>query len=108
MKKLFLAGALFLATGAARATTMLPPIEYDHPYDGELKFVTDLDQDTIGRMCGPKTSVACILGGGKLSYAYAAKECWIALAKQEEIDRLWIEPGNGHPPRNWSLQRLAS
>jgi hypothetical protein len=69
---------------------MLPPLEYDHPYDGELKFITDLDQDTIKRMCGPKTSVACILGGGKLSYAYAAKECWIALARQEEIDRLGL------------------
>jgi hypothetical protein len=87
VKKTLLTGiaALFLATGTAHAApTMLPPLEYDYSYDGELKFIIDLDRDAINRMCGPKTSVACILGGGKLSITYTAKECWIALVRQEE------------------------
>ena|SRR5215831_1436582 len=70
-KKLLLTSiaALFLATGAANTPLMvleLPPLEYDHPYKGDLVIIDDVKwqerQDRCGSNSDPQGRwyVACI------------------------------------------------
>jgi hypothetical protein len=69
MKKLLLTGVtvLFLATGAAHAAekrqvrylNILPPVEFDKPYTGELEIVRFATSQEIKAVCKGSSEYAC-------------------------------------------------
>jgi hypothetical protein len=74
MKKLFLTSvaALFLATGAVRAgddqkfprVRILPPVEFDHPFEGDLKLIRYATEEEVIKACNRKR-IACAKPDGK-------------------------------------------
>jgi hypothetical protein len=89
---LTLALALLVAASAATAAAgerLVPPKEYDHPFDGELIEVTALDQDNVRRWCPtakfPRWALGCMpeLRPGR---------CWIVLAPDDVIKAAGFPP----------------
>jgi hypothetical protein len=50
---------LLTATPAGAAVALLPPAQYDHPFDGTLTVLEDLDPEEVSRLCGGSGNIAC-------------------------------------------------
>jgi hypothetical protein len=83
MTKHVLAAIGILATTyPAQAQRVIPPEEYDHPYDGPVKIWRSADQDYIKSKC-PASIFPYHLGcGGRKS---ATGECHILMADDDTI-----------------------
>ncbi len=79
------AGSAHAQTMTPRNSAVLPPLEYDHPYQGEL-IVTVVGKEHMAVMC-PKTSLMIALGCTRLGPAAGLPEgtCQIILANDEII-----------------------
>jgi hypothetical protein len=80
---------------------VVPPPEFDHPYDGVLKVTTARDQNHVRELC-PDAKFSPHIGALGCAHVQIGS-CWIILAPDAatQIGRA------GPAPRDRALQRLA-
>jgi hypothetical protein len=81
---LTLALALIVTPAAAEPLYVLPPMEYDHPYGGELTIHLAKDQAEVRATC-PNSKFPPIGALGCALLHPNGKQCWIVLAPDADI-----------------------
>jgi len=106
VKTAFLAGVAALSVLSASAAhaqgtpVLLPPVEYDHPYSGDLLIIDDVKWQTLRDNCGPiyrDAPGAAFLSG--CAHVYPGK-CVILIAEQRTISTM----AGAHP--SWSYDNI--
>jgi hypothetical protein len=77
------------ATAAAEGPRLIPPPEYDHPYDGELITFPARDQNHVREIC-PRTKFPPM---GALGCTILQKgTCWLVMAPDVDILKAGFPP----------------
>jgi hypothetical protein len=80
-KHILAAIGLLAITYPAQAQNVIPPVEYDHPFAGEVKIWRSSDQDYIKSKCPPSLFPYHLGCGGRRSNG----ECHILMADDATI-----------------------
>jgi hypothetical protein len=86
----WLAGIPWLITPAA-GQAVIPPAEFDHPFDGPLTVTVVKDIETVNKLCNnPKAGLGCAI---TMNFGKSAPSSWPRMTSSE--------PGDG-PPKSSS------
>ena len=75
--------ALAALSTPAMAQAVIPPAEYDYPFEGPVTVITVKDIDTVNKMCNnPLAGLGCARIMETRDYG---KICWIVMAHDDVI-----------------------
>jgi hypothetical protein len=88
MKQILAVIGILATTYPAQAQNVLPPLEFDHPYEGATKVWRSASQDEIKAKCPPSVFPYHLGCGGKS----ASGACHILMADDETIRKYGWTP----------------
>jgi hypothetical protein len=90
MKHVLALTALAALSCPALAQAVIPPEEYDHPFEGPVAVILAKDVETVNKLCNnPRAVLGCARTLETTNYG---KICWIVMAADDVIRGMGFTP----------------